>query len=438
MIPSITRRKFIGTGTAIGVASAVGLTAAQARQVAGANDRVRLGIIGTGNRGTQVASAFQQHPDLEIVALCDVFEDHLKRAASGFGSGCDQYQDFRKLLDRSDIDAVLIATPDHWHALQTVMACRSGKDVYVEKPLSVTIHEGRRMVDVARETGRVVQVGTHRRSSPVWQRAIEVVRSGVLGKITMCQAYRLSNMFPAGIGKLEKSDPPQGLDWDMWLGPRAWRDYQDNIAPYKFRWWQDYSSQMGNWGVHYLDVMLWALEETAPESICAMGGKFAIDDDRTIPDTAQAMFQFGSGALALFGTYEGFGNPIMPAGEIELRGSNGTMFVDSGGVHVLPEHRGQFQPTDPAGKKIDILMDGANNDDTAAHTRNFLDCIKSREKPNADVEIGHRATSMALLANISLETRQRLEWNGEKETVQGSGNANSLLHYSYREPWKLD
>lgn len=434
--PEISRRQFVGASATLGASSLLaGRTNASA--TSGANERVRLGVIGVGNRGTQVSNAFLEHKDVELVAVCDVYKPHLNKAVNTFAANATSFTDFRKMLDRDDIDALLIATPDHWHAIQTIMACRAGKDVYVEKPLSVTIHEGRRMVEVATETKRVVQVGTHRRSSAVWQKMIEVIHSGILGKITMCQAYRTNNMAPNGIGKSKTTSPPKDLDWNMWLGPRPFREYQANIAPYKFRWWNEYSSQFGNWGVHYFDVMRWALREESPKSVCAMGGIFAIDDDRSIPDTAQAVYEFGSGVLALFGTYEAFGNSMLKSGEFEIRGTHGTLFKDASGIHVLPESRGQFQAKKPPGKKLDIDMRSSNHADTVAHTRNFLDCIKSRKKPNADIETGHRSTTMSLLANISLEVKQRLNWDIDDEKFSDADAANALLHYDYRKPWTL-
>ena len=436
-INSISRRKFVGTSAAIG-ATAIATSTSRAKVPANANDKIRLGVVGAGNRGAQVTKAFLEHDDVELAAICDCDQSQLTQFANRIKSDAKQYADFRELLDRKDIDAVLVSTPDHWHAIQTIMACRSGKDVYVEKPLSVTIHEGRKMVDVARETNRVVQVGTHRRSSPVWIKTIDMIRSGMLGNITMCQAYRTNNMSPNGIGKVTQTAPPKGLDWNMWLGPRQFRPYQSNITPYKFRWWSDYSSQFGNWGVHYFDVMRWALGEESPVSVCTIGGNYAVKDDRTIPDTAQAVFEFASGTLALFGTYEAFGNSMLKSGEFEIRGANGTLYKDGTGIHVQAERRGQFQAANPPGKNVDVEMKSDNHGDTVAHTRNFLDCIKSREKPNADIEIGHRSTTMSLLANISLETGQRLNWNEKTESFENSPEADRLLHYEYRQPWSLD
>jgi len=439
---SLSRRQFnIGS-----VATALAATTFQSTeaQPASSNERIRVGMIGVGNRGGSLLKGLLVHPDAQVVAICDVFQPSLDTTMQTLAKHrpndkVDQYSDFRKLIERADLDAIVIATPDHWHAIQTIAACRAGKDVYVEKPLSMTIHEGRKMVEVAHEMKRVVQVGTHRRSSDVWKKATQMILAGDIGKATVSRAFRVSNMYPDGIGKLSPSDPPAGLDWDMWLGPRAARPYQDNIAPYKFRWWEQYSSQMGNWGVHYLDAMRWSIGEEAPTSICAMGGCFAVDDDRTIPDTAQVMFEFASGHLSIFGTYEASGNPGLPLGaEVELRGTKGTAYIGGPRIRVLPERGGQFQDPAQRMEPIDVSVEQTNQEQTEAHIRNFLDCIKSRETPAADIEIGHRSTSMAHLANISLAVKSRLEWDAEKEIVTNLPAANDLLHYEYRAPWTLD
>jgi predicted dehydrogenase len=434
----ITRRQF---GRA-GAAATLGLTAARtvaapAAQRSGANDRVRVACIGVANRGGQLMTAFLAHEDMEIVALCDVHEPTLMKANERLDGKADTYDDFRKLIERDDVDAIVIATPDHWHAIQTVDACDAGKDVYVEKPLSITIHEGRRMVEAARRNNRVVQVGTHRRSSTLYAKLVEFVRSNRIGKVTVSRAYRLSNMYPSGIGRAEPTAPPKDLNWDMWLGPRPERPYQENIAPYKFRWWQLYSSQMANWGVHYLDAIRWVTGELAPSAVCAMGGRFAVDDDRTVPDTLEAVFEFASGRLAVFGQYEASGNPAFPSGEIEFRGTQGTVYIGGKKFEVVPERGGQFQDREPRMEPMTVEDVGGNQDLTALHARNFLDCVKSREKPRADVEIGHRSTSFSLMANISLLTRSRLDWDAENERFINNDEANQLLHYEYRKPWKL-
>jgi len=454
-----TRRRFLKNSTASAAAVTLGLNAIGApvaRSARGANERIRVGFIGVGNRGTQLLRGFLQQDDVEVAALCDVYEPYLARdysrvdeklkdALGGkvpkmteeLSGSVARYKDFRRLLDSKDIDAVVIATPDHWHAIQAVTACEAGKDVYVEKPLSVTVVEGRKMVEAAKRYDRVIQVGLHRRSSKAYEQVVEDVGAGKIGKVTVGRAYRISNMHPNGIGRFPDAPPPKDLDWDMWLGPRPKRPYKDNIVLYKFRWWQSYSSQMANWGVHYCDAMRWALAEQAPVSISAHGGRFAVDDDRTIPDTMEVIFELASGALLIFGQYEASGGPALVEGEIELRGTLGNIYSGTSGAayKIAPSRGGQFQDSAP---RIELAqterMDG---DLTVQHIRNFLDCVKTRRRTHCDMETGHRSTTFALLANIALATKSRIEWDAKNERIVNNKRANELLHYKYRKPWKL-
>jgi predicted dehydrogenase len=434
-LPKLSRR----TARGAAAAAASGLTALEARRAAGANDRLRLGFIGVANRGGQLLDAFMQHADCQVVAVCDVSRSTLDKARGQVGrqqgGTVDTCTDFRKLLQRQDLDAVVIATPDHWHAIQSIDACDAGKDVYVEKPLSITVVEGRKMVEAARRNDRVVQVGTHRRSSKLYARLAELVADDGIGKVTTARSYRLSNMWPEGIGKAAPSPPPNDLDWNMWLGPRPERPFQATIAPYKFRWWRLYSSQMANWGVHYLDAIRWVTGELAPSSVCAIGGRYAVPDDRTVPDTLQAMFEFASGRLAMFGQFEASGNRAFPYGELEFRGTKGTAYIGRKGYEVEPERGGKFQDRAVYMKPVEVASD--DGDLTVQHARNFLDCVKSRTRPNADVETGHRSTTFSLLANISLAVGRRLEWDAENERCLGDEEANHMLHYEYRKPWRL-
>ncbi len=435
MTSELSRRDFVKSGAA--AAAAIAATA-QAHASDSANERVRIGVIGTGNRGGQLVSATLPHADAEIVALCDVFEPHVDKEAEKIGGKLDRYTDYRKVLERDDIDAVLVASPDHWHALMTIDACNAGKDVYVEKPMAFTIHEGRKMVEAARRNKRVVQVGTHRRSSKMYAHLAELIQNGGLGEVTALRAYRISNMAPDGIGFKEDSEAPDNLDWDMWLGPRPKRAYNENIAPYRFRWWKEYSSQMTNWGVHYFDLLRWLAGEEAIASCSVHGGRFAVKDQRSIPDTMEATFEFASGKLLLFGQYEASGAPMFPGGaEIEVRGTNGTLYAGARGYTIRPERGGQFQDDAPRMDEVQEKSQDGNANLTQEHIRDFLDCIKSREKPKADVEIGHRSTTIALLGNIALETKSRIDWDADAERITSPETANEHLHYEYRAPWKL-
>ena len=229
----------------------------------------------------------------------------------------------------------------------------------------------------------------------------------------------------------------------MWLGPRAYRPYQYNIAPYMFRWWSDYSSQMGNWGVHYMDAIRWMMGEIAPTAITTHGGKFVLDHDGDIPDTMQVTFEFASGKIISFGIYEGSSGDIFPYGELELRGTKGNLYASERGYRIIPATRGQFQTWEASIKeeKFDnpdpYLPDGSSSDSTLGLIRNFLDCIKTRQEPFCTLEDGHRSTSFAHLANISLAVKQRLEWDSVNERFTNSEKANQLLSYEYRKPYGL-
>jgi predicted dehydrogenase len=428
----ITRRSFHAAGM-LAASAAVGGTVSTAAD----EDPIRLAFIGVGNRGRQLLDAFGNHRDARVVALCDVDQTTVAKAAKRFGDGIAVEQDFRRVLDRPDVDAVVIATPDHWHAIQMIMACAAGKDVYVEKPLAVTVVEGRRMVEAAARHRRVVQVGLHRRSSPALKALAARVRDGLLGHVTVARAYRISNMAPSGIGRAEPTAPPPGLDWEMWLGPRPTQPYRPNVAPYRFRWWQAFSSQIANWGVHYLDAIRWCTGDEAPASVCAMGGRFAVNDDRTIPDTAEVTFQFPAGRLVIFGQYEASGTPALPDAEFEVRGTRGTCLAGERGHEIIPEKGGQFQDRSVRMEGERERVDLSNSELTSLHARNFLDCVRSRAQPHADIETGHRSTTLALLANISLAIGARLEWDPRTERFVGNPAANELLHYEYRHPWRL-
>lgn len=461
----LTRRQFMATAGIVtaGVATGAGtLNAASYRRVQGANNRVNMGFIGIGNRGSQLLNLFMKHTDVNIAGLCDIYEPYLLRDRSivdprylrdmpgqipqmgeTFTNKPERYSDFRKLLENKGIDAVVIATPDHWHAIQMINAVDAGKDVYVEKPLTATIKEGRMMVDAQKRTGKIVAVGLNRRGNTFYQKLAKDIPAGKIGKVTVGKAFRINNMYPSGIGKMKAEEPPKNLNWDMWIGPRAFRPYQYNIAPYKFRWWSDYSSQMGNWGVHYMDVIRWMMGETAPVSITAVGGKYATDDDRTIPDTMDVIYEFASGSLITFSIYEASGGGLFQSGEVELRGTKGTLNADENGYKITPVRAGQFQDWKQAGtaeeqsSKTQMLADGSSGDSTASVVRNFIDCVKSRNTPFCPLEEGHRSTSFAHLANIAIATGQRLMWDGEKELFTNSEKANQMLHYEYRKPWIL-
>ncbi|MFM8273329.1 MAG: Gfo/Idh/MocA family protein [Gemmata sp.] len=443
-MPRITRRDFTKTAA---VASASALNASR---VMGANERVRVGFVGLGNRGDQVLSAFLEHKDCDVVALCDIYQPYVEFASKKVGTNPQQFTDYRRLLEKRDVDAVVIVTPDHWHALQTVEACQAGKDVYCEKPLSLCVAEGRAMVKAARDTKRIVQCGIQRMSSTFCREAAEVIRSGGIGKVTAVRAFHVQNEWPKGIGTPPDAEPPEGFDWDKWVGPAPLKKYNKNRSFYRFRWFYDYSGgQLTNFGVHYLAQIQAALGVDAPKAVVALGGKYGNYDNREVPDTLEVLWHYPGDTLVTFSQFNATGAaPAAKPCEIEFRGSKGTMYFRTNGYEIVPEiiTQNEFAARTPldrsiekgwrAGAKPEIeakKVDGKILD--ADHARNFLDCLKSRKAPTCDVEYGHRCTSAALIANIAHRTKTYLEWDARAERFTNNEEANKLLRVEYRKPY---
>ena len=446
---NVTRRQFGQTAAAAWMATAVGAT-----RILGANDRVRLGFVGLGNRGDQVLDAFLVHKDAEVVALCDIYQPYVDFAAGKAGGTSSRFTDYRKLLEMKDLDAVAISTPDHWHALQMIHACEAGKDVYVEKPLSLVVSEGRAMVNAARRHNRVVQVGIHRRSAAFVKEAAELVRGGAIGKVSVARSFHIQNEWPKGIGNPPDGQAPADLNWDAWLGPAPKRAFNTNRTFYRFRWFYDYSGgQVTNFGVHYMDAIHWALGQDAPLAVTAMGGKFAVEDNRDIPDTLEVIWTYPGNTLVTFSQFNATAAPAARDRrvEIEFRGTKGTLYLFSDGYEIVPDDitPNEFPARTPVDRRLERgyrtgakpLIQPAKstggNADTRHHARNFLDCVKSRAACNCDIETGHRSTSATLLANIALKTKSQLEWDRKAERFTNSPDANKLLSYRYRAPFKF-
>jgi Predicted dehydrogenases and related proteins len=426
-------------------------TALSYSRILGANDRVRMGYIGVGNRGDQVHEAFLEHGDQQTVAVCDLRESYMDLAVQKSRSNPKKYKDYRRLLDDKDVDAVVIATPDHWHAIQFIDACNAGKDVYVEKPLALTVYEGRKMVETAERTKRVVQVGIHRRSAKYLQEAAQFVREGGIGEVTVAKGWHLTNEWPLGIGTSKETAPPSEEEWEQWLGPAPKVPYKASRTYYTFRWFYNYSGgQVTNFGVHYVDMLRWCMGKDSPRSVTAMGGKYVIRDDREIPDTLEVLWDY-DGALMVFSQYNANAAPgNIQGAEMEIRGTKGTLYIHSGRWEVVPERHAEIAV--PARTPVDRNVErawgasrkpamqpvsGKGSNDTAFHARNFLDCVKSRAKCNCDVLTGHLSTVATQIANISLRTKSYLEWDAKAERFTNNAAANQWLHYQYRAPYKL-
>ncbi|MFN8005795.1 MAG: Gfo/Idh/MocA family oxidoreductase [Terriglobia bacterium] len=457
----LSRRHFISS-SGVGLLGA-SFTAKSFANIAGANDRIVMGFIGLGGMGQYNLKDFLQMKDVTVAAVCDVWEHNLHQASklteSQPAGKAREYSDFRRVIELKDIDAVLIATPDHWHALPAIRACEAGKDVYVEKPLAYCIREGRKIVDAARQNKRVTQMGTQQRSGKHYAEASQLIQQGRIGKISRVAAWNYGNDSPLGIGNPPDANPPSGLNWDMYLGAAPVVPFNPNRFILNFRWFWDYAGgMMTDWGVHHIDAVHMAMGVRAPKSVCAFGRKFFLKDNRQTPDTLEVTYEYPEFIL----TYSSrFLNNRSPQGRtygIEFFGTDGTLFLDRSGYEIYPETRKvDEEPVPPYLKMVQRddnpqqpwererferdgrtqLVQGDGSDQHLAHVRNFLDCVKSRQQPVSNVEEGHRSTTAAHLGNISLHTGRKIQWDAEKEEVINDPAANKLLTREYRKPWEV-
>jgi predicted dehydrogenase len=441
MTEQINRRDFIKRTGLSTAGLSLALSSAGTRKVLGANDRIRLGLIGCGRQGRDDMVNFMKQ-GVEAAAVCDVYEPNLQQGLEAAGGKAKALKDFRHVLDDKEIDVVIVATPDHWHPLPTVMACQAGKDVYVEKPICVAVEEGKKMVEAARKYKQVVQVGLWQRSNLHFQKAVQLVQDGLIGKVSFARTWNYSNIYPEGIGNPADSDPPPGLDWDMWLGPAPKRPFNWNRFGVgdrwsTFRYFYDYANGWpGDWGVHLLDIVQWAMRVDGPHAITALGRKFYLKDNSDTPDTLEMTFEYPD----FVATYENRLCNGIAADEhdygIEFYGTDGTMFLDREGFRVFPERKeveGK-QVAQTAETKMERVDNGLTN-----HVANMLECMKTRKLPQSDIEYGYHSTRTCLLGNVALRSKERLEWDvaSEQLTVGGPA-AQKLMSREYRAPWRLE
>ncbi|MCC7340490.1 MAG: Gfo/Idh/MocA family oxidoreductase [Bryobacterales bacterium] len=439
--------------------AAVAATALSYSRILGANDRISMGYIGLGNRGDQVHDAFLEHGDNATVAICDLREDYMDLAAKKSASrgAAKRYHDYRKLLEDKNVDAVAICTPDQWHAVMFVAACKAGKDIYCEKPFSLTIFEGRRMVDAAAKYKPVTQVGLHRRSAPEIRKLAEMLKAGEIGKISAARSFHLRNDWPVGIGNPADSAPPSKELWDAWLGPAPMQPYNVNKTFYNFRWFYDFSGgQLTNFGVHYNDTMRMLMQLGVPRSVTALGGKYVVNDNRQIPDTLVVLWEYdnpatGSPSLNSYEQYNGNGAPgNIKDMELEFRGTLGTLYMQNANWEIVPErnHSVAPKPRSPLDrdesefrasyKPAMAAKQGKGSASTAFHTRNFLDCLKSRKETNCPALEGHLSNVGPLMGNIAHKTHTHLQFDAKTERFTNSEEANKYLHYEYRKGYSID
>jgi predicted dehydrogenase len=422
---NLTRRQFLGK--ALRAAGAVGAGAALPQfipsRALGADgvapsEQVALGFIGVGGMGTGHLSGLRRDPRVRVLAVADVYELHRSRAQAMVGNDCAAYNDYRELLDRPDIEAVLIATPDHWHALTTIHACQAGKDIYCEKPLSLTIEDGRAMVDAVRRYGRVFQTGSQQRSEDNFRFACELVRSGRIGRLHTVRV---------GIGGAPTSGwepdtaPPPGLDWNMWLGPAPWAPFNPQRCIYNFRWFWDYSGgKMTDWGAHHNDIAQWGMgtDRTGPIRIQATKATFPADGLYDTATSFEVVYEYANG-VTLITSSDGHG--------VRFEGPDGWVHVDRGFLEASPPEllHEKLGPGD-----VHLYR-------SPGHHEDWLNCIQTRQRPICDVEIGYKSAVVCHLGNIAIRTGRALQWDPDRERFVNDDEANRWISRPYRAPWHL-
>jgi predicted dehydrogenase len=437
------RREF-GKQAVAGVTAAIAATKTSPARTA-ANERIGVGCVGVGGRASFLVSAFAEQKDVDLIALADIDSRRLPSAVAAVkgisGRTPATHTDFRKLVDDKTIDVLVVGTPDHWHAIPTIMACQAGKDVYVEKPDGHNIVEGQRMVAAAKKHERLIQLGTQSRTSEYFHAAMDYIRSGKLGRVLFAKSWESARQ--GAIGRPPDGDPPQGVDYDMWLGPAPKKPFNPVRFHGNWRWFFDLGTgDLGNDGVHRLDVARWALATaveseggrlpTLPTKISATGGKWYFDDLQEWPDTLQVNYEFAgdNGKPARILTYEmRLYTPYPYNGE----GEGVILYGDQGYIVIGNSRWRAYNP------KHQVVAQGSGSNDGHTHIRNFLDCTRSRKRPNADLEtVGHPSSVLCHAGNISWRVGRTLVLDPATETFIGDDAANALrTRPEYRKPWTL-
>ena len=418
---NLNRRTFLASTTAAGLALAARRTA----KAADANDTVVLAIMGANNRGSQLATSLIKLPGVKIAYICDCDSTAIEKgiaAASAKGDPAPRgIKDFRQALDDKSVDALVVAAPNHWHAPATILACAAGKHVYCEKPCSHTPEEGERMIAAARDSQRVVQVGLQRRSNPHYVEAVQRLREGAIGRILYASST-YNNRRPS-IGRGKQTAPPASLDYDLWQGPALAEPYRDNVIPYLWHnFWKWGNAEIGNNGIHTIDVCRWALGVDFPTKVTVAASKLRYEDDGQTPDTTTVTWQFGDRAMGWDGKSW---SPSYGNGKdigMELRGEDGTLYIDDTGYKIYNMQR----------KLVD---EKPGHRTEAEHLTNFLNGVRSGEKLNCDLTEGHKSTMLAHLANIAYRTDQSLEIDPATGHIKNNPEAEKLWSTEYRPGW---
>jgi predicted dehydrogenase len=403
---------------------------AQNARPVGPNDRITVGFIGTGSRAGQLLGEVLRNPALQVVAACDVDQTHLNQAAQRIGNNCARFSDYRQLLARQDIDAVFVVTPDHWHALAASAAMRAGKDVYCEKPLTLTVNEGKHLVRVSQMTNKILQTGSQQRSEygGRFRLACELVRNGRIGTVESIETRIGGN--PQG-GPFPERPVPEGLNWDMWQGPTPNVPYVTQRCHYQFRWWYEYSGgKMTDWGAHHNDIAQWALNMDNSGPVLVEPVNATPPNNRpnsyNCHENFEVRYTYANGPNGANGT-------IL---RCMSRGDNGARFNGENNQWIFV-HRGGISASNPRLLEEALPQDAVRLLVSTNHIGNFVSCVRSRQQPICNVNVGHRSVTVCHIGTIAIRTGQRLRWNPEQEQFVENAEANRWLTREMRAPWQL-
>ncbi len=428
-MPATNRRAFL-KGTAAGVAGAAAVSSVRSTEAA-ANDKLRFALIGCGGRSRGLAPAFASIDNVEVAYVCDPDIGRAGSMSERFGGKPEAIKDLRTALDDKSVDFVVVATPDHWHSPAAILACDAGKHVYVEKPCSHNVREGRLLVEAARRNKRLVQHGTQSRSMNLIARGVQLLRDGAIGDVLVAKAWNVQKR--GQIGHADPSDPPSGFDYDLWVGPTPMVPFRKTCHHYTWHWWHHFGTgDTGNDGVHEIDIARWGLGvDTHPSHVSALGGKFVFNDDQQFPDTQLVTFDYpGDGKP---------GNRRQLVFEMRLWSRYGlTVGIDNGNAFygtkgwMLLSKRGHLKVYDESNREMPLKDESPN---LPSHYQNFVNAIRSDEPLRAGIEVGHYSATLCHLANLSTRLNRTVTFDPKTEQISGDEQANAMLSRDYRDHW---
>lgn len=438
----VTRRSFLGTTAAAGATTAAVPYFVSSRVLGAdggtsANDRIHVGLIGCGGMGSGNLANCAAHKDVVVTAVCDVQQSRLDAAVAKYKKSAKPYKDFRDLLAAPDVDGVIIASPPHWHALQAIAACEAGKDLYLQKPMTLHLGESFAVMNAVKKHNRVCQVGTQIHAGQNYRRVVEFIRSGNLGRVSTVRTFNVMNQGPNGIGVDKSTGVPPGIDWEMWIGPGPMRPYNGILAAssYNHCSFMDYS---GGWlpgmAPHIIDLPIWALELDYPTLTTCAGGRFVIQDDGDAPDVQEILWQYPQITMTWMGNlansygFDLHGEPVPKRRlGIYFHGLNGTMFCDYGMFKIVPE----------GDRMKDLQPPPVSLPPSPGHEREWLNCIKTRQQPSCSVFYHTKIDVPIILANLSLKLGRSIRFDPSTKKIVGDDEAARRTIPEYRAPWKF-